>query len=101
MRAWISHALMATGALALLSHEGHAARPTAGSVSPERLKLPSSPSSVRGLADEPSVTARLGAIAYEVPLELPAGLGNLAPAIALAYDGSLGNGPLGIGWTKA
>ena len=34
-----------------------ASQPTPGGVTPDRLKLPSGPSSVRGLADEPSVDA--------------------------------------------
>lgn len=76
-----------------------AARPVAGAVTPERLKLPSGPSSVRGLADEPSVDAFNAQLRYQVPIELPAGLGGLAPTLALSYSGVLGNGPLGIGWS--
>jgi hypothetical protein len=44
------------------------ARPTAGAVSPDRLKEPSGPSSVRGLADEPSVDAFHGEVEYQVPI---------------------------------
>ncbi|MEO7733517.1 MAG: FG-GAP-like repeat-containing protein, partial [Kofleriaceae bacterium] len=78
-----------------------AARPTPGSVTSERLKLPSGPSSVRGLADEPAVDPFFAQLSYQVPIDLPAGLGNLSPTLALAYSGALGNGPLGIGWTLA
>jgi len=88
-------------ALALLAPAARAARPTAGSVTPERLKLPSGPSSVRGLADEPSVDPRSGEVAYQVPIELPAGYGGLTPSLALTYDGALGNGAIGIGWSLA
>jgi RHS repeat-associated protein len=76
-----------------------AARPTAGAVTPERLKLPSGPSSVRGLADEPSIDPFYAQLNYQVPIELPAGRGGLTPRLALTYSGALGNGPLGIGWT--
>src|ERR1043165_7607809 len=85
----------------VLPSAAHAARPTAGSVTSERLKLPSGPSSVRGLADEPAVDPFMAQLSYSVPIELPAGLGGLAPALALGYSGALGNGPLGIGWTLA
>src|ERR1041384_8105394 len=76
-----------------------AGRPVPGAVTPERLKLPSGPSSVRGLADEPSVDAFNAQLPYQAPIELPAGLGGLAPALSLSYSGVLGNGPLGIGWS--
>src|SRR5688572_5416660 len=76
-----------------------ASQPTPGGVTPDRLKLPSGPSSVRGLADEPSVDAFHAQVEYQVPIELPAGLGELTPALGLAYSGALGNGPVGIGWS--
>ena len=75
-----------------------AERPTAGSVTAERLKLPSGPNSVRGLADEPKIDPFLGQVSHQVPIELPGGWGGLAPELALVYSGALGNGPLGIGW---
>ncbi len=76
-----------------------ATRPVAGALTPERLKLPSGPSSVRGLAAEPSIDPFRADVGYRVPIELPAGFGGLAPGLALSYSGALGNGPLGIGWT--
>src|ERR1041385_5863030 len=85
--------LLAAGSRAL------ADRPAAGSVTPERLKVPSGPSSVRGLADEPQVDAFNAQLNYQVPIELPGGVGGLTPSLALTYSGSLGNGPLGIGWS--
>jgi len=95
--AWIA------GMASLLLSTGAALadRPVAGSVTAERLKLPSGPNSVRGLADEPSVDSFNSQIGYQVPIDLPAGLGGLAPKLGLSYSGALGNGPLGIGWTLA
>jgi RHS repeat-associated protein len=98
MRSTLFHTL---AALAILAPAAHAARPTAGSVTAERLKLPSGPGSVRGLADEPTVDPQYAQVKYQVPIEVPAGYGGLAPALALTYVGALGNGPLGIGWTLA
>lgn len=76
----------------------HAARPTAGALEADRLKLPSGPASVRGLAEEPQVDPFYSRLGYSVPIEVPEGWGKLAPALALEYSGALGNGPLGIGW---
>lgn len=79
----------------------HAARPTAGALEADRLKLPSGPASVRGLAEEPQVDPFYSRLGYSVPIEVPEGWGKLAPALALEYSGALGNGPLGIGWELA
>src|SRR3569623_2097421 len=98
MRSTLFHTF---AALVLLAPAAHAARPTAGSVTPERLKLPAGPSSVRGLADEPPVDPQYAQVKYQVPIEVPAGDGGLAPALALTYVGALGNGPLDIGRTLA
>jgi RHS repeat-associated protein len=87
------------GLVALLGTQAHAERPVAGAVTSDRLKLPSGPSSVRGLADEPAVDAFYAQVNYEVPIELPSGFGGLAPQLALTYSGALGNGPMGIGWS--
>src|SRR5215468_92203 len=91
--------LLGLGSLLIPFGRAEADRPVAGSVTPERLKVPSGPSSVRGLADEPQVDAFNAQLNYQVPIELPGGLGGLTPRLALTYSGSLGNGPLGIGWT--
>src|ERR1044071_4970974 len=77
----------------------HAARPVAGSATPDRLKLPAGPSSVRGLAAHPAVVPFSAQLQYEVPIGLPVGHGGLAPPLRLVYWGALGNGPLGIGWS--
>lgn len=76
-----------------------AAPPAPGALTPDRVKLPSGPGSIRGLAAEPEVDPFYGQVKYEVPIDLPAGLGALAPKLSLSYTGVLGNGPLGIGWS--
>lgn len=85
--------------VAMLAGTAHAGRPDPGALTPERLKLPSGPNSVRGLADEPTIDPFSAQVGYQVPIDLPGGLGGLAPSLALKYAGVLGNGPLGIGWT--
>ena len=96
-----SHYLRAFAAtLGVLAVGGvaHASGPTPGALTSDRLKLPSGPNSVRGLAGEPEVNPFEAEVNYQVPIELPGGLGELTPSLALVYSGQLGNGPLGIGW---
>lgn len=73
--------------------------PAPGAVTPQTVKVPDGPGSVRGLASDASVSSFTGQVAYEIPIELPGGPGGLAPKLALHYNGALGNGPLGIGWS--
>jgi RHS repeat-associated protein len=83
----------------LPANAGGMGGPAPGAVTAETVKLPSSPGSVRGLADNASVSAFTGQVQYAVPIELPEGPGGLAPSLSLGYDGGLGNGPLGVGWS--
>jgi len=41
----------------------------------------------------------LGAATYSIPLNLPPGIGNMTPQIAITYNSNTGNGLLGWGWT--
>ncbi|KAB2907524.1 MAG: hypothetical protein F9K40_04935, partial [Kofleriaceae bacterium] len=75
--------------------------PSPGAVTAQTVKLPSGPGSVRGLADNASVSAFTGQVTYAVPIDLPAGPGGLTPSLSFGYDGGLGNGPLGVGWGMA
>jgi YD repeat-containing protein len=87
-------------ALALAPSAAYAAGgPAPGAVNAQTVKLPAGPGSIRGLADNASVDGFTGQVRYAVPIALPAGPGGLTPALSLAYDGELGNGPLGIGWS--
>jgi RHS repeat-associated protein len=73
--------------------------PSPGAVSPQTVKLPASPGSVRGLAENATVSSYTGQVQYTVPVELPKGAAGIVPSLALSYDGSIGNGSLGVGWT--
>ena len=73
--------------------------PAAGSISPATLTLPSGPASIRGLADDATVDVFTGQAAYEVAIDVPRDAGGFAPAIAVQYEGALGNGPFGVGWS--
>ncbi len=75
-----------------------AGNPQPGSLEAGTLNLPAAPGSVRGLAQSAVVDGFTGQVGYQVPFELPAGPGGVRPSLALAYEGSLGNGPYGLGW---
>jgi RHS repeat-associated protein len=72
--------------------------PSPGALTPSTLTLPSSPASIRGLSDDPSVSVFSGEVSYSLPIDLPKAAGGFAPTFSLAYDGARGNGPLGVGW---
>ena len=74
-------------------------QPQAGSVEAGTLSLPPGPSSVRGLSDDATVNVFTGQAAYRIALDLPAGPGGFRPTLALRYEGAMGNGPLGVGWS--
>src|SRR5689334_9815813 len=98
----MKHLLVVASLVALSSSArlaGAVGQPAPGAVTAQTVKLPDGPGSVRGLANDASVSSFTGQVAYEIPIELPPGPGGLAPKLALAYSGALGNGPLGIGWS--
>src|SRR5262245_10408856 len=73
--------------------------PSAGAVTPQTVKVPDGPGSVRGFINDATVNAFTGQVSYDIPIELPGGPGGLAPKLGLHYSGALGNGPIGLGWT--
>ena len=72
--------------------------PSPGAVTAEKVKVPDGPGSIRGLGSEIEISAQSGQIGYGISIDVPAGVGGLAPKLSLGYDGALGNGILGIGW---
>jgi len=43
--------------------------------------------------------AEIGAVTYSIPVQLPPGIGNIIPQLAVTYNSMHGNGLLGWGWT--
>ncbi|MFV1872342.1 MAG: RHS repeat-associated core domain-containing protein [Oleiphilus sp.] len=39
-----------------------------------------------------------GTASYNIPIQLPPNVGGVQPSLSLSYDGSAGNGLLGVGW---
>jgi RHS repeat-associated protein len=67
-------------------------------VGSQAISLPTGPGSIEGLGDSFQPALNTGTAQYSIPLEVPPGPAGHAPALALRYDGGLGNGPLGFGW---
>ena len=100
-RQWFAAALLALPAVVPARDAFALAGPSPGAVTAQTVKLPAGPGSVRGLAEDATVSGFTGAVAYEVPIELPSAPGGFAPSLHLGYDGDLGNGPIGVGWCFA
>ncbi|HVZ75623.1 MAG TPA: FG-GAP-like repeat-containing protein [Polyangia bacterium] len=73
--------------------------PKPSAATPQKLKLPDRPGSIKGLSDEASVNVFSAQVNYSVPMALPKGAGGFGPELAFNYLGELGNGSMGIGWT--
>ena len=97
MRTVLSSVTLA-GCLSLCVDAYGAGGPQPGALSPNTIKLPDGPGSIRGLADDATVDIFSAQVDYTVPIETPHTYG-LSPALSLAYSGALGNGPMGVGWS--
>jgi RHS repeat-associated protein len=63
--------------------------------------LPSAPTgqSAAGRIEGHSKVSATGAFSYRIPIQVPAGRAGMEPQLALKYDSSGPNGPLGVGWS--
>ena len=90
---WLA-ALLCLGSLPASAFQA----PSAGAAGPTTVVRPSGPGSVRGLAGAATLQAFTGQVSTAIAVAVPPGRGGFGPALSLAYDGALGNGPLGLGW---
>jgi RHS repeat-associated protein len=65
-------------------------------LSPQTIKLPNGPASIKGLGESFAPNAFTGSGSFSVPLQLPPGA--LAPKLALVYAAGSGKGALGLSW---
>ncbi len=57
------------------------------------------PGPARAGGDLPTASDNSGAFTYQVPIEVPPGPADSAPALLLAYSSAGGNGDAGVGWS--
>ncbi len=67
-------------------------------VSDERVSLPDGPGSMGGAGENLRAHNNMGALSYEVPLDVPARFPGATPSLALSYSSMSGNDVVGIGW---
>ncbi|MCA9517364.1 MAG: VCBS repeat-containing protein, partial [Myxococcales bacterium] len=91
---------LALAALALALAAAPAAHAQTG-VSDDRVSLPEGPGSLSGIGDDVAIDPNMGAMAYSVPIVLPAGRPGLSPSLALSYSSSATSSVVGIGWNLA
>lgn len=68
-------------------------------VSPTTISRPTGPGSLEGLGDAFQPALNSGTARYQYAFKLPAGIAGMNPVLSLRYDGGLGFGPAGVGWT--
>jgi RHS repeat-associated protein len=68
-------------------------------VSPNVISLPSGPGSIEGLGESFSPQLNSGTTTYSIGLQVPPGRAGFQPDIALRYNGGLGTGVFGTGWS--
>ena len=84
------------GVLILVWLPGQALADKPEPLSAQTLKLPSGPSSLKGLGESFSADAASGAGSFSVPIELAPGI--LVPTVQLSYSGGHGRTEVGSGW---
>jgi RHS repeat-associated protein len=87
-------ALFALAALSLLPLAAQGDKPAP--LSAQTLKLPSGPTSLKGLGESFSANAANGSGSFSIPIELAPGI--LAPTVSLTYSGGHGRTEVGAGW---
>ena len=71
--------------------------PKPSGVSSEAIKLPDGPGSISGLGQSSDTNQFTGVASYGFDIEIPKSA--LAPKLKLSYNGGLGNGIIGLGWS--
>ncbi len=62
------------------------------------ISLPKGGGSIQGLGQAFQPALNNGTGSYQIPIDLPAGIHNMTPNLALSYSTVGGNGPFGMGW---
>jgi RHS repeat-associated protein len=68
-------------------------------VSLEAISLPSKAATISGLGKVVANKKGTGTFQYQIPIEIPVGINQFKPNVALTYDSGAGNNEFGQGWT--
>lgn len=68
-------------------------------VSEDRVSLPEGPGSLEGVGENVTINTNMGAMSYEVKVQLPEGFPGLTPDLSLRYSSSGGESVVGVGWS--
>jgi RHS repeat-associated protein len=78
--------------------DGEAAHPQ-WQQEPPAIKMPTGGGAARGIGETFAANPAFGTGSMHVPIVTSPGRDGFGPALRIAYDTGLGNGPFGIGWT--
>ena len=70
-------------------------------LSDNRVSLPEGSGGVDGFSDNAQVNSNMGAMTFQVSIQVPTGTAGLQPNLALSYSSNAGNGLAGMGWNLA
>lgn len=70
-------------------------------VSSQAISLPSGPGSIEGLGESFQPQLNTGVATYKVDIKVPPGVAGHNPSLSINYNGGIGNGCMGPGWTLA
>jgi hypothetical protein len=73
--------------------------PDKSGVKPSAISLPTGAGSIEGLGESFEPQLNTGSSSYGVAISIPPGRAGLQPRLHLAYNSSLGNSFLGLGWS--
>ena len=80
-------------------YSSFAGPPDKSGVKPSTISLPSGAGSIEGLGESFEPQLNTGSSSYGVGISLPPGRAGLQPKVHLAYNSSLGNSFVGLGWS--
>ena len=70
-------------------------------LSDNRVSLPEGSGGVDGFSDNAQVNSNMGAMTFQVSIQVPTGTAGLQPTLDLSYSSNAGNGLAGMGWNLA
>jgi hypothetical protein len=98
-RFWNVRLLLLAPFALLCGYHSLGAAPDKSGVKPSAISLPSGAGSIEGLGESFEPQLNTGSSSYGVAIAVPPGRAGLQPKVRLAYNSSLGNSFVGLGWS--